>query len=93
MLFERLRVWRFGVTDVQRGRAVDAGPIMERLERIWVQKFRLIVHTLASNGGSAAFVLVMRRIAVSDRTVIHQWDLALLIRIYSPFSLATHRIC
>ena len=83
-----LRAWGFRVTDVQEGRPVVTGPIVERLERIWAHESRLDVHALASNGGSAAFRLVMRRIAVLDGMNIHQWDLALLVRICSPFSLA-----
>ena len=92
VLFERLRACSLDVTDVQEGRAVVTGPIVERLERIWAHESRPDVHSLASNGGSAAFMLVMRRIAMLDAVDIHQWDLALLVHICSPFSLATQGI-
>lgn len=82
--------WGVGVTDVQDGRAVDAGPIVERLERIWVHEFRLVVHALASKGGSAGWVLVMRNTAVSAGNDVHQWDPTPLVRIYSPFSPANY---
>ena len=57
--FELLRAWGYGATDLQEGRVVGAGPIVERLERICAHEFKPDVHALALNGGSATFLLIL----------------------------------
>lgn len=49
---------------MQEGGAVGAGPIVERLERICAHESTPDVHTLASNGGSATFLSIMKNSSV-----------------------------
>lgn len=57
--FELLRAWGYGATDVQEGRAVGAGPIVESLERICAHESKPGVHALALNGGSATLMSIL----------------------------------